>query len=271
MSLAPLCRRALLALACCSLILGACAAYDAVAPATTAPAPAEPPPPPELTEEQKIVARYIEAVGGEEAIRSYTSATTKAAFELPAMGLSGDTTIYQMAPDKYMEKTVLPGIGETVSAYDGEIAWAEDPMQGNRLLDGQMLRDQARNARFYSDLEYDDIYPEQQAVGETEWDGQPVHQLDLVDADGNESSHYFAKDTGLLVGIETTQTSEMGTAEISISSSDYKDFGGIMLPTRVVLGVMGMEITQTIESVTWDDVDPSVFEPSAAIKALLPE
>ena len=108
-------------------------------------------------------------------------------------------------------------------------------------------------------------------VGETDWNGQTTYQVDLVDDDGNESSHYFAKDTGLLIGIETTQTNEMGTTDLTISSSDYKEFGGVMTPTRVVIGFMGIEMTQTIETVTWDDVDPTVFEPSDSIKALLPE
>ena len=121
-------RNALLALACCGLILGACAAYEAgEAPASAAP---EPPPPPELTEEQKIVARHVEAIGGEDAIRAYTSMTIKGGFEMPAMGMSGDATQYAMAPDKTLAKISLPGFGEIVNGVNGDIAWAEDPMQG---------------------------------------------------------------------------------------------------------------------------------------------
>ena len=225
----------------------------------------------ELPSPAEIVSRYIDALGGEKAIRAYNSATTKATFDMPAAGLAGETTIPQMAPDKYLETTVLAGIGKSVTAYNGDIGWAADPMQGTRILEGQMLKDAARNARFYAELEYDEIYPEQTTVGESDWNGQLAYQVDLLDHDGNQSSHYFAKATGLLIGIETTQTNEMGTVDITIVSNDYRDFEGVMAPSQVVIGVMGMEMTQTIESVTWDDVDPSVFEPSDAIKALLPE
>ena len=271
MSFHSLRRRTVLALACCGLILGACSARNADLPPPQE-VTAEVPPPLELTEEEKIIARFIEAIGGEDALRAYTSATIKGDFEMPAMGMSGETTIYTMAPDKSFESTNIAGFGETVEAYNGEIGWADDPMQGTRLLDGQMLKDAARDARFYAELEYGEIYPEQTTVGETDWNGQAAYQVDLVDDDGNDSSHYFAKDTGLLIGIETTRTSdEMGTADITISLSDYKEFGGVMAPTRVVIGFMGIEITQTIVSVTYDDVDESVFEPSDAIKALLPE
>ena len=263
-------RNALFALACCGLILGACAAYEADVPQV--PAESAPPEPVrELTEEEKIVARYIEAIGGEDAIRAHTSMTTKGAFEMPAMGMSGDATEYSMAPDKTVAIISIPGFGENVTGYNGEIGWAEDPMQGARLLDGEMLAQAKRDAGFYATLEYADLFPEQTAVGETEFNGQAAYQLDLVDADGNESSQYFAADTGLLIGMETTQSSEMGTMEVTITMSDYQDFGGVSLPTSTNINVasMGIEFTQTIESVTWDDVDPSVFEPSDAIKALL--
>ena len=271
MTLKSLSRSALLTLACCGLLLGACAAYDAgEAPVSAAP---EPPPPPELTEEQKIIARYIEASGGEDAIRAHASMTIKGGFEMPAMGMSGDATLYSMAPDKTLARISLPGFGEIVNGADGDLAWAEDPMQGARVLDGEMLADAKRQARFYAQLEYDVLYPEQKAAGETEWNGQAAYQLDLIDTDGNESSHYFATDTGLLVGIETTQANEMGTMDVTLTMSDYKEFGGMLLATSTVFSMpaMGMEFTQTVESVTFDDVDPSVFEPSDAIKALLPE
>ena len=61
--------------------------------------------------------------------------------------------------------------------------------------------------------------------------------------------------------------------ETSSTVGEYKEFGGILFATSTTTSIpsFGMEMTQTIESVTFDDVDPSVFEPSEAIKALLPE
>jgi hypothetical protein len=35
-----------------------------------------------------------------------------------------------------------------------------------------------------------------------------------------------------------------------------------------MIDVAGMQIEQTVESVTFDDVDPAAFEPPAAVKAL---
>lgn len=264
-------RNALLVFACCGLILGACAAYDAgEAPAAAAP---EPPPPPELTEEQKIVARHVEAVGGEEAIRAHSSMTIRGAFEMPAMGMSGEATIYLAAPDKGLVNIEIPGFGSNIQGFNGEFGWSEDPMQGARLLEGGELSVLKNQTRIHGDLEYDQLFTEQTAVGETEWNGQAAHRIDLVDADGNESSRYFAVETGLLIGEESTMTSEMGTMETSTIVGEYKEFGGVLFATSSTTSItaMGMEFVQTIESVTFNDVDASVFEPSEAIKALLPE
>ena len=227
----------------------------------------------ELPSPEEIIARYIEALGGEEAIRAHTSRTIKGAFEMQAMGMSGQSTIYAMAPDKMVASNEVSGFGETVSGYNGEIAWIDNPMQGAQLLDGEMLAQTKRQARFYADLERADMFPQQTTAGETEWNGQAVYQLDVVDVDGNELSQYFAKESGLLIGAEGTQTTDMGPSEVVITLGDYQEFGGVMVATSTTTNMvsMGVEFTTTIESVTYDDLDASVFEPSDAIKALLPE
>lgn len=227
----------------------------------------------ELPSADEIIARHVEAIGGEAAIRAHASITTEGTFEIPAMGVSAPSTIYQVAPDKGIVRISMPGMGESVQAYDGEIGWVEDAMQGNRVLEGAELAALKRQIGMYADLKYGEHYPERKTAGEAEWNGQAAYQVDLVDADGNESSRYFAVETGLLIGEEATTTSEMGTMETSSTVGEYKEFGGILFATSTITSIpsFGMEMTQTVESVTFDDVDPSVFEPSDAIKALLPE
>ena len=227
----------------------------------------------ELPSPEEIVARYIEALGGEEAIRAHTSRTIKGTFEIPAMGASGPSSVYAIAPDKIIIKSEMPGFGENVQAYNGEIAWIDNPMAGAQILEGEMLDQMKRQARFYADLERADLFPQQTTAGETEWNGEAAYKLDVVDVDGNELAQYFARETGLLVGAEGTQTTDMGPMDVTITIGDYKEFGGVLIATSTSTNLVsaGMEFIQTVDSVTYDDVDPSVFEPSDAIKALLPE
>ena len=227
----------------------------------------------ELPDADEIVARHIEAIGGEDAIRAQTSMTRKGTFGIPAMGMSGEMTTYHLAPDKGFVHVSFAGMGETLQGYNGEIGWVEDPMQGPRLLEGPELNAVKHDLRAHADLEYSERYPERKTVAEGEWSGQPAYQVDLVDADGNESSRYFSVETGLLIGEEASMTTEMGATETTTTWSDYKEFGGVLFAGSVTRSLvsMGMEFVQTVESVTFDDVDPSVFEPSEAVRALLPE
>lgn len=227
----------------------------------------------ELPSADEIIARHVEALGGEAAIRAHTSITTQGTFEIPAMGVSAPATIHQIAPDRGIVRISMAGMGESVQAYNGEIGWVEDAMQGNRVLEGAELNALKRQVGMHSELQYGEHYPERTTAGEAEWNGQAAYQVDLVDADGNESSRYFATDTGLLVGEEASMTTDMGPMETTTNWADYKEFGGVMFATSATTSLvsMGMEFIQTVESVTFDDVDPSVLEPSDAIKALLPE
>jgi len=252
--------RRLTTLASCALVL--------VAAFAASPVLAEDPPTPE-----EIIARYVEALGGEETLRAHTSLVLTGSFDMPAMGMSGNLTTHSMAPDKSVSVISLPGMGETVQGYNGEIAWAEDAMQGPRVLDGDALEQVKRDTRFHAPLEYADLYPEQTSAGEAEWDGQAAWQLDLVDTGGNEMSQYFSKETGLLLGVAGTQESEMGAMDMEITFSEYKDFDGQMLPTSTNMSFvsMGMAFTTTTESATFNEVDASIFEPSDTIRSLLPE
>ena len=227
----------------------------------------------ELPSPEEIVARHIAALGGEEALRAHTSRTIKGTFEIPAMGISAPSMVYAIAPDRMIIKSEMPGFGDNVQGYNGEIGWIDNPMQGAQILEGEMLDQMKRQARFYADLERADLFPQQTTAGETEWNGEAAYQIDIVDVDGNEMSQYFARETGLLVGTEGTQTTDMGPMDVTITIGDYKEFGGILIATSTSTNLVsaGMEIIQTVESVSFDDIDPSVFEPSDAIKALLPE
>ncbi len=51
--------------------------------------------------------------------------------------------------------------------------------------------------------------------------------------------------------------------------SEFKDFGGIMVPTRTVQTTMGMDQIITVTDVEFDVVDPSVFVLPKEIQALV--
>ena len=61
----------------------------------------------------------------------------------------------------------------------------------------------------------------------------------------------------------------MGTMTVSNVESGYKKFGALTQATMLKQTVMGVEQRITLDTVEYDKVVPSVFEPPAVIRALI--
>ena len=214
-----------------------------------------------------LLARYVDALGGEKSLRAHQSSTRKGKMSIAAMGMEGATTVHAAAPDKLV-MNIETGMGAMNQGYNGEIGWSDNPMTGAQILEGDQLANMKLQADFFAPLNYSKHFTTMETVEETTFNGQAAYKVKLVNTAGKESTQYFAKDTGLLLGIQGVQSGPMGESEVKTSFSDYKDFAGSKIPGKVTIDVGGMQIEQTVETVTFDDVEASAFEPPAAVKAL---
>ena len=215
-----------------------------------------------------LLARYVEALGGEGALRKHESSTRKGKMAIAAMGMEGSTTVHAAAPDR-MVMNIETGMGAMNQGYNGEVGWSDNPMTGATVLEGEQLENMKVQADYYMPLNYPKHYGTMETVEEIDWNGTPAYKVKVTSASGRESLHFFEKQTGLLLGIQGIQAGPMGESEVKISFTDYKEFDGVKMPAKTTLDVQGMQIEQTIDTVTWNDVDPAAFEPPEAIKALL--
>jgi hypothetical protein len=214
-----------------------------------------------------LLARYVEAIGGEAALKKHQSSTRKGKMSIAAMGMEGTTTILAAAPDKIV-MNIETGMGAMNQGYNGEIGWSDNPMTGPTLLAGDQLAGMKVQADFHAPLNYSKHFTSMETVEETTFEGQAAYKVKLVNSAGKESFQYFAKEGGLLIGQTGIQEGPMGEAEVKTTFSDYKDFGGAKIPGKTVIDMGGMQIEQTVETVTFDDVAATAFEPPAAVKAL---
>lgn len=215
-----------------------------------------------------IYTRYIDALGGEKALRAHSSSVSKGKMEIAAMGISGDLTIWSSAPNLFLMVADL-GMGVMTTGYNGEVGYSDNPMTGPTILEGSQLSQALQQADFYGPLNWEKTFPTAETVELADFKGTSAYKLRLVDTSGSEQFQYFAEDTGLLVGFEQNQSSPMGDVFVTASVSDYKEFGGVNTATVTSLDMMGTEIKQVIESVSYEEVDPSKFELPDSIKALV--
>lgn len=243
---------------------------NAQAPQTPVAAPPKPPAASaELPEAAEILARHLEAIGGREALMGHSSRHVTGTITMPSAGLSGSFEMFEAKPNKAVMRITIPGVGEMHEGFDGKIGWSINPMSGPSLLEGKQLEEKKFDTDFFGDLHPAKRYASMETTARVDFDGRPCYKVVLARRDGGQDVQFYDASTGLRAGATVTRESQMGTVNATVTEADYKKFGRILFPTKIVNSVMGLQQVMTIESVTFDKVEPSVFEPPAPIKALV--
>ena len=177
-------------------------------------------------------------------------------------------------------KTSVPGIGEIMEGFDGSHAWIVSPMTGPMLKIGKELQQTKLDADFYSELRDPKKYtsiktvekaacPEVAPATPKPAEARSCYKVALSRIDGTEDFDFYDVESGLRAGGINTRESSMGTMTITSVIGGYKKFGNMLVATTQSQKVMGVEQTITVSAVEFDKVEPSVFDPPAAIKALI--
>jgi len=218
---------------------------------------------------RQVVDRYVEALGGEEAIRSHNVMAMEGTMEIPGQGVSAEIKIRAMAPNKMKMAMNIPGLGAMQSGFDGEVGWAMNPMTGPMIQEGKELAQAKRQADFYSVFHGDNLYKSMTNTGQVDFEGQACWKVDLVTQEGDSITEYYNIETGLIDAMTQTQETPMGEVTVTTVTSDYKEFGGVMAPTKMTARMgPGMEQSFVITTVTFDGVTEADFALPAEIKAL---
>jgi hypothetical protein len=223
----------------------------------------------ELPAGEDVLARYRAAVGGEQAFASHQSIHTRGEFSMPAVGITAALEGFSAKPNRSSVSITIAGLGQIRNGYTGAVAWAMDPMEGPRLLQGGEARQIADAAAFGSTLRLSSLLESVATVDRTTIAGRACLKVKLVWKSGRESHDCYSEETGLLVATQETLDTSMGTVESVALYDDYRAFGGVQMATRTTVQRMGMEQIITLSDVQFDTVPDSALEPPAEIRALI--
>ena len=218
-----------------------------------------------------VIAKYVAAIGGKDAVMKITSLKQTSTMQLPAMGITAEVEAYQAAPNKMASKSSIPGIGEMLQGTNGEIAWDANPMQGPRLLTDKELAQTLEGADFYGNLLYPaERFTKMANLGLADFNGESCYKIQLVRKDsGRESRRYCSVASGMMVGAETTQESQMGSMTNSSTMSDYKSFGGVKFPMKSEVNMGPNKMVMTITNVVINGAPATAFDVPDAVKPLI--
>ena len=224
----------------------------------------------ELPAGESLLDRYIEVTGGKAAYEKRKSEVVTGRLEFAALGIKGKMTRYAAEPDKYYSSTEIDQIGKVEMGVSGGVAWENSALLGPRVKSGEEKAQSLREARMNASYHWRDLYTKAETTGLEDVDGKPCYKVVVTPKEGKPETLYFEKDSGLLKKTTVIAASQMGDVQAEIIASEYKDFGGILVPAKATQKAAGQEFSIIIDNVAVNPEIPAErFELPAAIKALV--
>ncbi|MGC2112569.1 MAG: hypothetical protein WA655_23825 [Candidatus Korobacteraceae bacterium] len=213
----------------------------------------------------EVLQRNVQATGGKDALLKHKSMTVHGRYQVPAAKLDLETTIYTK-DGKLLWTAILPNGKTASSGYDGRVAWDLDPSGKASIHEGDEAKSAARDADMYYHLHVMNYFKSMEVVGVQEFNGRPCYHLKGVNNWGRVNEHFYDKQNGLLLGYAFNTAWRGGKGDATETFEDYKDFGGVLMPAKAT-SRDGDDLAITlIRSVTYDDVEDSVFALPDAVK-----
>jgi photosynthetic reaction center cytochrome c subunit len=214
----------------------------------------------------QILARYVDALGGEQALRRITARKITATTEVPAdvrgvgPAVHALTQQYFKAPNQWVI-TSQTANGTTATGFDGAVAWRQDAKGAVTEITGAVpappLARVKRTADFYEPLNLKQGYARMVTRGTAKVGDRDAYLLvGIPDGDLPEQL-FFDRQTGLLVRKGTATATALGDYALQTDYDDYRDVAGVKIPYVVrTIGISPADgVTTHIEKV---DINPQL-------------
>lgn len=208
-----------------------------------------------LPEAATILDRFVEVTGGRSAYEAHHSEILSAVIDFPAAGLKGKLTRY-LVPRREYSAIDLEGIGLIESGILGDVSWERSVILGPRIKQGAEKDQAIREAYLNAPIFWHQLYPKVETAGVQTIGAEECYEVILTPPNGAAEHQYFSKQSGLLVRTTTTAASQMGDVDVQVDVSDYRKFGGVIMPTRSQQRVASLEQTITVNEVRVNEVIP---------------
>lgn len=208
-----------------------------------------------LTSVEQILERYIQAVGGRQAIEKVHSRVLKGS-RVGADGVLVPEEVYAKAPNKLLTITSYPN---TVfrTGFNGTEGWARSN-QNVRDLPEEMLAQIKREAEFYRETRLKQMYSKMTVLGKTTIGEREAYVVEATPPDGGQPEKlYFDVQTGLLVRKHVEVKIVLGQFPTQTDYEDYREVDGVKLPFTIRWAIpgraWGRKITEVKQNVPLDD------------------
>jgi len=202
---------------------------------------------------KKVIQAYIDAIGGERALRNVKE--MKSVSKMSMQGMEIEIVQFQKVPDKVKIETKMMGNVMQAQIFDGQRG--KVIMMGQeQIIEGEDAEEFREAAVMFPELKMLENTDNLELISMEEVDGKNAYKMNISKPDDMVTVVYFDAKTGLKLK-EVTATPQ-GT--VTIIYEEYKDFDGIKIPVKMKqsVGPQSFDI-ETVEVEINKGIDDSEF------------
>ena len=224
-------------------------------------APSSPSPSPDpLPSVKEILDRYVQALGGAEALQKITSRSAKGS-RIGADGVLVPEEVHQKAPDKLLTVTSYPNVVFS-NGFNGTVAWGHSSREGTTPLPEQIAVQMKREAVFDKELKTPELYSNLTVVGKAPVGDAEAYVIQAKPVDGPVEKLFFDVRTGLLVRRYVESDTVLGKFPLQTDYEDYRAVDGIKQPFMIRWSMPGRSWGRKIAAIKQNvPLDDAKFNP----------
>jgi len=248
---------ALLALLALPTVFAAGCAGKQPEPATAKAAPTAP----GVRTPDAVLADAVAATGGVAGWAAHKTAHIKLTISLQGMGMGGPAEHFQTNANRSLTLTTLPGVGAIREGSNGKVLWAQDPINGLRLLEGAEAEQARIEAAWNSDLEAHELFPKIETAIDSP---AGLECLTMTPKVGPPIRSCYDALTHLQASQEGMRATAQGDVPFHSTVKDWRTVGGVKIPFDSVTQAGPITVVTTINEIVFDEaMDDKMFEPPA--------
>ncbi|GAB3663515.1 hypothetical protein GCM10028791_38900 [Echinicola sediminis] len=201
-----------------------------------------------------IIEKYIEAVGGEEAVKGIRN--MKMIMEAEIQGMSVKILgVTDQENDRTVNVTEMNGnvVAKTViKGSTGKVV----SMGQEQELTAEQVGSMKSQKYIFQELYFDEMGYAVSYGGTEEVEGEKAHKLLLKDSNGAETTEFYSVDSGLKLKTKSDVSGE-------VWFMDYKEVDGLVMPSKMVVSnpMMPMPMEVNVVSISFNqELEESLFD-----------
>jgi zinc protease len=211
----------------------------------------------------EVISRYVEALGGVEAIKKITSRVAKGTVDVAGVSRGGSFETYSQAPNKSLTVLQAHQLGTVKMGFDGRNGWVRTAA-GSRALKALEVGTLQRDSDLYGPIRLKNNYAKVTLAGMSKIGYRDVYVIELQPAAGAVERLYLDAQTNLPVRINAVRTNGAMAEPVEMYLDDWREVDGVKYPFSISQRFNNLTLTLTVKEIRHNvTVDAAIFNSPA--------